>query len=210
MIVAIDGPSASGKGTLARRIAKALGLPCLDTGLLYRATARRLIAAGIAAGDEAAALKAAEAVTAADLEAPGLRDEAVTRLASLVAAMPAVRRALFDFQRRFAGTPGGAVLDGRDIGTVVCPDADIKIYVDAAPEVRAERRVRELRERGLEAIPSAVLGDLLERDARDRGRRAAPLARAKDAFLLDTSQLDADQAYEAALSFIRSREPGRR
>ncbi len=205
MIVAIDGPSASGKGTLARRLAEALGLPYLDTGLLYRATARRLIAAGNPDPDEEAALAAARAVGPDDLGDPRLREEAVTRLASLVAAMPAVRQALFDFQRRFATAPGGAVLDGRDIGTVVCPDADIKIYVDADVEVRARRRVKELHDRGLKAIPSAVLRDLLERDARDRGRRAAPLAKAEDAFLLDTSQLDADQAYEAALAFVRSR-----
>jgi len=205
VIIAIDGPSASGKGTLAKRIAAALGLPCLDTGLLYRATARKLIVAGRAPTDETAALAAAGSVTAADFDDPALRDEEVTRAASVVAAIPAVRQALFDFQRRFATQPGGAVLDGRDIGTVVCPEADIKIFVDARVEVRTERRVKELRGRGLEAISTAVLRDLMERDARDRGRRAAPLAKAEDAFLLDTSQLDADQAYEAALAFVRSR-----
>ena len=207
MIVAIDGPSASGKGTLAKRIAAALGLPCLDTGLLYRATALKLLLAGGVPTDQRAALAAAESVRASDLDDPALRNEDVTRAASVVAAIPAVRGALFDFQRRFARQPGGAVLDGRDIGTVVCPEADIKIYVDADVAVRAERRVKELRGRGLEAISSAVLRDLMERDARDRGRRAAPLAKAEDAFLLDTSQLDADQAYEAALAFIRSRQP---
>jgi cytidylate kinase len=205
VIVAIDGPSASGKGTLARRIAAALGLPCLDTGLLYRATARKLLAAGGAPADEAEALAAARSVGPDDLDDPALRDEEVTRAASVVAAIPAVRQALFDFQRRFAGQPGGAVLDGRDIGTVVCPEADIKIYVDADVQIRARRRVKELRGRGLEAICSAVLRDLIERDARDRGRRAAPLVKAEDAFLLETSQLDADQAYEAALAFIQSR-----
>jgi cytidylate kinase len=205
VIIAIDGPSASGKGTLAKRIAAALGLPVLDTGLLYRAAALRLLQAGGTPADEPAALAAARDVGPGDLGDPALRDEAVTRAASVVAAIPAVRQALFDFQRRFAGQPGGAVLDGRDIGTVVCPDAEIKIYVDAAVEIRAQRRVKELRGRGLEAICSAVLRDLKERDARDRGRRAAPLAKAEDAFLLDTSQLDADQAYEAALAFIRSR-----
>jgi len=209
MIIAVDGPAASGKGTLARRLAAHFGFAYLDTGLLYRGVAMAVLNAGGDPRDEAAAVAAARALTADDLEAPGLRGDAAARAASIVAAMPAVRAALIDFQRAFAKAPPeqapGAVLDGRDIGTVVCPDAAIKIFVTADPEVRAERRHKELLEQGVESIYALVLQDLKERDARDGRRAASPMMAAGDAFLLDTTELDADAAFAAALRLVTSR-----
>ena len=200
MIIAIDGPSAAGKGTLARRLAAALGFRHLDTGMIYRAVGARLLAAGADPADAARAAAAAQALEAADLERPGLRDEQVGRAASIVAANPAVRAALVEFQRRFARTPPGAVLDGRDIGTVICPDAPVKLYVTAAAEIRARRRHAELQARGESATYAAVFQDLQERDARDQARGTAPAKPAEDAIVLDTSDLTADEAFDRAMA----------
>ena len=209
MIIAIDGPAAAGKGTLARRLAQHLSLALLDTGLLYRAVALKVLHQEDDPTDVAAAAAAARGLGPDDLEGPDLRDEAVAGAASKGAAIPAVRAALLDFQRNFANHPPagakGAVLDGRDIGTVVCPGADAKLFLTANLEVRAQRRLKELRDRGLEAIPSRVLHDMKERDARDAGRDVAPLEPAVDAFVCDTSDRDADEVFAAALKFIRSR-----
>ena len=209
MVIAIDGPAASGKGTLARRLARRFGLAHLDTGLLYRATVARLLHDGGDPTKEALAVAAASRLEIADLEAPELRDEEITRWASVVAAQRAVRLALLDFQRDFAMLPpggaGGAVLDGRDIGTVVLPDADIKLFVTASAEVRAERRFRELRDRGVGSIRSLVLHEIRERDERDRHREVAPLKRAEDAFLLDTTNMSASVAFDAACQLVISR-----
>jgi cytidylate kinase len=205
MIVAIDGLVAAGKGTLARRLAAALGFHHLDTGLLYRAVGARLRADGIDPADTAAAARMAAALSPADLGRDDLRHEAVARAASIVAANAAVRAALVAFQRRFAAQPPGAVLDGRDIGTVICPDAPVKLFVTAAPEIRARRRFDELRARGEPATYPAVFRDLQERDARDQSRGAAPTRPAEDAFVLDTSALDADQVFARAIDIVRSR-----
>ena len=209
MIIAVDGPAAAGKGTLARRLAAHFGFAFLDTGLLYRAVGLSVLRAGGDPGDAAAATAAARALDAAELDDPALRGDDAARAASRVAAIPAVREALLAFQRGFAHRPpggaGGAVLDGRDIGTHVCPEADVKIFVTAPIEVRAARRLKELRERGLDAIHSDVLQDMKERDARDSGRDIAPLRPAEDAFVLDTGGMDPDAALAAALGFITSR-----
>jgi CMP/dCMP kinase len=206
MIIAVDGPAASGKGTLARRLAQHFNLGHLDTGKLYRATALRALDSGGDPADAAVAEAAAKAVRAADLANPRLADEAVARGASVVAAIPSVRQALFAFQRDFARHPPegaqGAVLDGRDIGTVICPDADAKLFITAGIEARAARRFKELRDSGKAAIYEAVLQDMKDRDARDSQRRAAPMVPAGDAFVLDTTTLDADAAFAAALDFI--------
>ncbi|MBB6253487.1 (d)CMP kinase [Nitrospirillum iridis] len=212
-IVAIDGPAASGKGTLARRLASTLGYAHLDTGALYRAVGLTLLRAGHAPDDARAAIAAASALDAATvlplMNDPALRQDAVAVAASKVSVVPEVRAALLDFQRDFAHRPPhgakGAVLDGRDVGTVVCPDAPAKLYVTADVEVRARRRLSELRNTGAEAIYEAVLEDMKVRDARDSQRAVAPLKPAVDAFLLDTSMMDADQAFVAAMDFIRSR-----
>ena len=196
LVIAVDGPAASGKGTLARRLAAHYGLHHLDTGLLYRAVGLRAQREGM---DPVAA---AEALTLADLAEPALREDSAAQAASKVAVIPAVREALRELQRRFAAEPPGAVLDGRDIGTVVFPEAPIKIYVDATPEARARRRHEELREMGLASIYSRVLQDMRERDARDRGRAVAPLTLAKDALVIDSSELDADQVFARALAYI--------
>lgn len=209
MIVAVDGPAAAGKGTLARRLAAHFGFAFLDTGLLYRATALHLAEAGRGVEDVAAAEAAAKRVNAADLADPRLRGEAVAQLASAVAVVPAVRAALLHFQRDFAAHPpegkAGAVLDGRDIGTVVCPTAAAKIFVTASQEERARRRAKELRERGVEAIYGTVLQDMQDRDARDSQRRTAPLRPADDAFVLDTTDLDADSVFAAARDYVASK-----
>lgn len=210
MIIAIDGPAASGKGTLARRLAAHFGLAHLDTGMLYRAVALRVLEEGGDPGDEAQAARAARAIGPEDIDRPGLRDEEVGAAASKVAAHPAVRQALFEFQRTFARRPppgtNGAVLDGRDIGTVICPEPDvIKFYVSASLETRALRRLKELQEKGQSPIYTAVLQDMKERDARDANRGIAALKKAPDAFDIDTSNLDADQVFAAALRFIEQK-----
>jgi len=205
-VVAIDGPAASGKGTLARRLAERFGLAHLDTGKLYRATALLVIEASADPADPITATAAARAVDPASLGDPRLLNEPVARAASVVAAIPEVRAALLQLQRDFAAHPPppaqGAVLDGRDIGTAVCPDAPVKLFVTATPEARAERRAKELRERGAAVIYRDVLQDMKERDARDSMRRVAPLAAAPDAVILDTTGLDADQALEQASDII--------
>lgn len=205
-IVAIDGPAASGKGTLARRLAEHFGLAHLDTGKLYRATAFLVLAAGADPADPAAAAAAARRVDPARLADPALLSEEVAQASSIVAAIPAVRAALLDRQRDFAAHPPapfrGSVLDGRDIGTAVCPEATVKLFVTASREARAERRARELRERGATVIYGDVLQDMKERDARDSGRRVAPLAAAPDAVTIDTTSLDADQVFELASEII--------
>jgi cytidylate kinase len=206
VIIAIDGPAAAGKGTLARRLAKHFRLAYLDTGLIYRAVGMGVVRQGGDPDDAEAAERVAAALAPEDLDAPDLRDDAAADAASRVSAIPGVRARLLAFQRNFAENPPkpakGAVLDGRDIGTVVCPDADVKLFVTASVEVRAARRFKELRERGLEAIHGRVLADMKARDARDSARAASPLEPAKDAIQLDTSDLDADQAFAAALDIV--------
>jgi cytidylate kinase len=210
-VIAVDGPAASGKGTLANRIAVRYGFARLDSGKLYRAAARQLMAGGGNPDDAAAAARAAAEVTASELDDPALVSDDIAVAASRIAAYPGVRAALLKFQRNFAAAPPGgakgAVIDGRDIGTVVCPDADIKIFVTAALEVRADRRLNELRERGVDSIKARVLQDMRERDARDESRVHSPLRRAEDAYLLDTSALDADQAFADAQSLIEGKCP---
>lgn len=208
-IIAIDGPAAAGKGTLARRLAAELGFDYLDTGLIYRAVGMKLAREGRDPADTALAEAAALALDPADLAAGDLRIDAAAQAASKVAAIPGVRAALLDFQRRFASHPPGgkgAVLDGRDIGTVVCPQAGVKLFVTASVEKRAERRLKELQDKGLEVIYATVLADMRERDERDSSRSVAPLVPAGDAVLLDTSDLDADQAFAAALGIVKSKE----
>jgi len=203
MIIAIDGPAASGKGTLAKRVAELWGLPCLDTGLLYRAVARDVDARGFKLADPWAALAIARSLDHTSLGDAGLRTPGAGEAASIVASMPAVRAALLAYQRAFAARPGGAVLDGRDIGTVVCPSADAKVYVTARPEVRAWRRFAERQEQGMAVTYDAVLADIERRDARDAGRESAPMRPAADADLLETSELDIEAAFEAAVGLIK-------
>jgi len=202
MIIAIDGPAASGKGTLARRIATHFGLHHLDTGLLYRAVARDVQRSGGDLEDAAAAAAAARAIDAATLDDPALRLPGAGEAASIVARVPEVREALREMQREFARRPPGAVLDGRDIGTIVCPDADAKIYVTATPEVRAQRRYLELQGRCERASYAQVLAEIRRRDDRDAGRAASPMWPAADAFLLDTSNLDIETAFNTAVGVI--------
>ena len=203
--IAVDGPAASGKGTLARRLADHFGLSHLDTGGLYRAVALRVLGQGGDPSDETTGENAAQNLEKRDLEAPNLRAEEVGRAASIVSAHPAVRAALLVYQRTFAATSPGAVLDGRDIGTVVCPEADAKIYLDASVEARAKRRVKELRLRGVESIESRVLQEMQDRDARDSGRAVAPLRAADDALRIDTTDLSPDKVFDRALSYIAER-----
>ena len=209
MIIAIDGPAASGKGTLAKRIAEHFGLAYLDTGLLYRAVARDVRLRGGAFDDPATAAAAARSLDPDTLRDPGLRNPGVGEAASVVARIPAVRAAILDYQRTFARRPEGAVLDGRDIGTVVCPDANVKIYVTATPEVRAERRYLELKGRGEPAVYEAVLVEIRDRDERDASREVSPMRAAPDAVLLDTSNLDIEAAFNTAVGVI-SRKVGQR
>ncbi len=212
MIVAVDGPSASGKGTLARRLAAALDFALLDTGLLYRAVGAAVLAAGGDPAEPAVAAAAARSLDLAALDPAPLRREAVGQAASVVAANPEVRAALLDHQRRFAAAPpggkAGAVLDGRDIGTVVCPRAEIKIFVTASAEARARRRHKELLERGQARIYARVIEEMRARDRRDSERAAAPLQPAADAEVLDTTALDAEEAFRAALEIVERKRPG--
>ncbi len=203
VIIAVDGPVAAGKGTLARRLAGHFGLRYLDSGSLYRAVASRLLRTGGDPADTAAA--AARALTDADREAPDLRDERVGQAASVVAAIPEVRAALLDYQRAFAAEPPGAVVDGRDIGTVVFPDATHKLFVTAGLETRVARRYNELVERGAGGDRAQVKRDLVARDRRDSARGIAPLVAAADAVVLDTTDLDADAVFEAALAALEGR-----
>ena len=208
MIVAVDGPAASGKGTIARRLAAHLGYGYLDTGKLYRAVGKAVLDAGQDPDDPAAAVRAAKALDPTMLDDPALGADDVAAAASKVAAISCVRAALLKFQQDFAAAPPGgakgAVLDGRDIGTVVCPDAEVKIFVTADVAVRADRRHKELIGRGEDSIYAQVLQDLKERDARDSDRAVAPLRPACDAETLDTSDLDPDAAFAAALAYIEA------
>mgnify|MGYP001811765582 FL=1 len=204
MIVAIDGPAASGKGTLAKRIAVHYGLPHLDTGLLYRAVARDGLAQGIDLDDPGTAAKVASGLQAATLDDPALRTVGAGEAASRVARHPAVRTALVAYQRSFANGADGAVLDGRDIGTVICPDADVKLFVSASAEVRANRRFLELTGRGIAVSAASVLAEIRARDERDSTRSASPLVQAPDAVLLETSNLDIDAAFRAAIDLIEA------
>ena len=203
-VVAIDGPAASGKGTIAVRLGAAFRLPVLDTGLLYRAVGAAVLAAGADLDDESAASAAARTLKATDLDDSGLRSGAVGEAASRVAVHPAVRAALVDFQRAFATQAGGAVLDGHDIGTVIVPAAPAKLFVTATPHVRADRRWRQLRAARPDLTFDDVLDDILRRDARDSGRESAPLRRADDAVLLDTTDLDIDHAFDAARRIVEA------
>lgn len=213
IVIAIDGPSASGKGTLAHRIAEHLGFAVLDTGLLYRAVAKRLLDRGERPDDPAAAARAARAVGVAELGDPALRTEQVGEIASRVAAIPEVREALLALQRGFASNPRdlqgnpmpGAVLDGRDIGTVICPDATVKLFITASAETRAVRRHKELLGRGTASIYARVLQDMERRDARDSARAVAPTKPAPDAIVIDSTGLDADAVFAAALAVIVER-----
>jgi cytidylate kinase len=202
MIIAIDGPAASGKGTLGKRLAAHFGLRHLDTGLLYRAVAKALQDAGRPLDDRARAVAAAKALDPAKFDEQALKGHAIGEAASIVSAIPEVREALLAFQRDFAAKPPGAVLDGRDIGTVICPDADVKIFVIAAPEERARRRAAELKAAGQPADEAAILADILRRDERDRTRSVAPLKPAPDARELDTTDLDVDAAVAAAIALV--------
>ncbi len=202
MIIAIDGPAASGKGTLARKLAAHFGLPHLDTGLLYRATARALMVQGRDPANRDAAIIAARGLALADIDENTLRGHEMAEAASIVAAIPEVRVALVHLQRAFAHRPGGAVLDGRDIGTVICPEACPKIFVTASVEARATRRALELRARGEKTDYAAVLAEILSRDKRDTTRAVAPLQPADDATVLDTTALDIEAAFKAALDIV--------
>ena len=204
IVIAVDGPAASGKGTIARALARHFGLPHMDTGMLYRAVALNLWRWGGDPGKEFEALRACD-VTSVDPDDEELRSEAVSSIASRISAYPSVRTALLERQKQFASQPGGAVLDGRDIGTVIAPQADVKLFVTADAEIRAQRRVRELLERGIPAGYEDVLIDIRSRDARDSGRPTAPLRQAEDALLLDTSALDVDQAVAAAIRMAEER-----
>ena len=209
MIIAIDGPAASGKGTLAKRLAAHYGFRHLDTGVIYRAVAHALLSAGADLQDEAAAVRAAQAIDPDTFENPALKSQKVGTAASVVSAIPRVREVLVDFQRQFASAPPGAVLDGRDIGTVICPDAEVKIYVVADPKIRAQRRTLEARGRGEEADEAAILADILARDERDQNRPVAPLKPAKDAYLLDNSNLDIEGGVRAAIDIVEAVRAGR-
>ena len=213
-IIAIDGPAAAGKGTLAMRLSKHFGLELLDTGLLYRAVGLKVLKVVERIGDDLkvykdVASRAAQTLVPADLEVDGLRTDQAAQIASKISMVPDVRAALLEFQRNFANNPpntsNGAILDGRDIGTVVCPEADVKLFIFASTEVRAKRRFKELQFRGVEAIYARVLEEMEERDARDIGRNESPLVAAEDSFQLDTSNLDADEVLSAVLDYIENK-----
>ena len=208
-IITVDGPSAAGKGTLARRLAQHFGFAFLDTGALYRGVALALLRQGTDPADAERAIAAAKSLKPEILGDPDLRTEATSQAASIVAAIPGVRAAILNWQRDFAHRPpngsGGAVLDGRDIGTVVCPDAPAKLFINASVEARAQRRFRELQGRAETAIYARVLQDMQERDARDRARPISPTKAAEDAKTIDTSDLTADQVFDQALAFVTSK-----
>lgn len=207
MIIAIDGPAASGKGTLAKRLAAYYGLPHLDTGLLYRATAKAMLDADQSLQNIEAAVSAARGLALIDFDADALRGREMGEAASIVAAIPQVREALNAVQRNFAHRPGGAVLDGRDIGTVICPEADVKIFVIASADARAQRRALELGQRGEKVTFTDILADIKQRDMRDSQRMTAPLKAAADAVVLDTTNLSVDTAFQAARSIIDRLRP---
>jgi cytidylate kinase len=209
MIIAIDGPAASGKGTLAKRVAAHFGLPWLDTGLLYRAVARDLLKAGKKLDDVEAAAAVARGIDAGSLSDTSLRGNGIGDAASVVGKIPEVRAALLKLQQDFAAQPGGAVLDGRDIGTVICPHADVKIFVTATPQTRAKRRFLERTGRGETITYEAILDEIRRRDERDTERAAAPMRPAPDAFLLDTTNLDIEAAFNTAVGEI-TRKVGQR
>lgn len=207
LVIAVDGPAASGKGTIARALARHFGLPHMDTGLLYRAAALNLWRWGGDPGNEFEAVRACGELNL-DAEDPELRSEPVSRIASSISAYPGVRTALLQRQREFASQPGGAVLDGRDIGTVIAPDAQVKLFVTATPEVRAQRRLRELEGRHMHAHYDDVLADIRARDERDSSRETAPLRQTADAILLDTSELSVDAAIAEAIQLVEERLAG--
>ena len=207
MIIAIDGPAASGKGTLARRLATHYGLPHLDTGLLYRATAASLLQAERDLHDVEAAVAAARGLALTDFDDARLRGPKMGEAASVVAAIPEVRAALVQVQRDFAARPGGAVLDGRDIGTVICQDADVKIFVTATPSARAQRRALELAQRGERVDYSVILAEIVKRDTRDAQRSNAPMRAAADAVYLDTTYLSIDDAFGEAVRIVERQFP---
>jgi len=209
MIIAIDGPAASGKGTLGKKLAAHYGLRHLDTGLIYRAVAKSLLEAGRRPDDTEAAIAVAQTLDPSSFDEAALKGPAVGEAASVVSAIPEVRAALIAFQRDFAARPPGAVLDGRDIGTVICPDADVKIFVTATPEVRAARRAAEYRAAGRQIDDATVLADILKRDERDSGRAAAPLRQAAAAHLLDTTNMDISSAIRAAIDIVEATRAGR-
>jgi len=202
MIIAIDGPAASGKGTIAKRLAKHYGLPHLDTGLMYRAVAKAVLDAGHKLDDRASVTAAALKLDPAGFDETELKRHSVGEAASIVAAISDVRAALFNFQQEFAAAPNGAVLDGRDIGTVICPQADVKIFVTASPQERARRRTLELEVQGQNVRAADILADILRRDERDQSRSVAPLRPAADAFVLDTTDLDIEAAVAAAIARV--------
>src|SRR5580658_5524082 len=210
MIIAVDGPAASGKGTIARRIADVYGLHHLDTGLIYRAVAKAVIDAGYSPDNAERAIAAAVALDPTEFNEKSLKAQPITEAASVVAAIPEVRQALMNFQRQFATKPPGAVLDGRDIGTVIAPGADVKLFVVATPDERARRRTLELLARGEPVEEQDILADLLRRDERDSRRTAAPLKAAPDAHLLDTTHLSIDAAFRAAVEIIEAVRTGRK
>jgi cytidylate kinase len=207
VIIAIDGPAASGKGTLGKRLAAHYGLRHLDTGLIYRAVAQALIDAGAPLDDRDRAVAAARALDPARFDERVLKQHGIGEAASIVSAIPEVRTALVALQREFAAAPPGAVLDGRDIGTVICPGAEVKSFVTAAPEERARRRALELRSDGTPVDEVAILADILRRDERDRNRAVAPLKPAPDAHRLDTTRLDVEAAVRAAIAIVDGRSP---
>src|SRR6201747_2045258 len=209
MIIAIDGPAASGKGTLGKRLAHHYGFRHLDTGVIYRAVAKALLDAGADLTDEALAVAAAMELDPEKFGNPTLKTQLVGEAASVISGIPRLREALVDFQRQFAAGPPGAVLDGRDIGTVICPDAEVKIFVVADPQVRARRRTLEALGRGEEADEALVLADILKRDERDQNRAVAPLKPAADAYLLDNSHLDIEGGVRAAIDIVEAVRAGR-
>lgn len=203
-VIAVDGPAASGKGTIARALAAHFGLPHMDTGLLYRAVALNLWRWGGDPGNEFAALRACDDL-GFDPQDAELRSEPVSKIASMISAYPSIRAALLERQQGFARQDGGAVLDGRDVGTVIAPDADVKLFVTATAEIRAERRLKELQDRGMTAHYDDVLADIRSRDTRDSGREVAPLKPASDALLLDTSSLTPEEAVTQAVALSEQR-----